>query len=164
MGAAVVAHDQFFNWSLNQLSKEFGIARETVGSRIRQAGIQPSGKRNNYPVYRVCDVAEAILVPQTSLGGLTNNPEKMSPKERRDWYEGCNAKDKHDAHSGVTLSVEVHRERLSDSYKICLQAIETLPDTLERDFNFEPEIIEKVESRIDALRVDIYDKLTSRES
>ena len=152
MSAVVVSHDQYFNWSLNQFSKEFGIARETVGRKIRDAGIQPTGKKHNHPVYRVRDVAEAILVPQTSLGGLINDPDSMVPKERSDWFRSENDRIKFEKETGVLTSVEECREQMGEIAKMGLQILETLPDVLERDFSLGPEIVDGVERKIDALR------------
>jgi phage terminase Nu1 subunit (DNA packaging protein) len=44
------------------------------------------------------------------------------------------------------------REQMAFIAKTGLQVLENLPDILERDYRLQPEIIESVESRIDALR------------
>jgi len=152
MSAVVVTQDEYFSWSLNQLSREFGIARETVGSRLRNAHINPSGERRGHPVYRVGDAAAAILTPPKSDGSRVNDPEIMPPKERSDWYRSENDRVKFEKETGVTASVEDCRMEMAEIVKMGLQVIETLPDILERDFQLPSDVISSVELRLDALR------------
>ena len=159
MSAAVVSQDDYFSWSLNQLSREFGVARETVGRRLRDGGIQPCGTRRKHPVFRVGEAAQAILVPQVSEGGLLNDPNRMVPKERSDWYRSENDRVKFERDTGVLTSVEECREQMAEIAKIALHVLETLPDKLERDFDFPPEVISGVELMIDAVRVDMAEQL-----
>ena len=147
MSAEVASIDSFLNWSLNQFSKEFGIARETVGRRLREAGVKPSGKRHNHPVYRVGECAVAILVPQLSDGALLNDPEKMVPKERSDWYKSENERLKFENDSGLSIDVNESIIQMGEIARCGLHVLETLPDILERDFNLPPAVIDRVESR-----------------
>jgi len=153
MGAAVLSADDFYSWSLSQLSREFGVARETVGSRIRAAGIQPSCQKRGHPAYRVSEVAQAILVPVSLSDGDIHDPGLMVPKERSDWYKSENERIKFEKDTGVLTSVEECREQMGEIAKMGLQILETLPDMLERDFELAPEIIEGVELKVDALRL-----------
>jgi len=149
---ALVSQDEYFSWSLNQLAREFGIARETVGSRLRNAHVNPSGERRGHPVYRVGDAAAAILTPPTSEGVKLNDPDLMIPKERSDWYRSENDRVKFEKETGLTASVEDCRMQIAEAVKMGLQVIETLPDILERDFSLPPEVIASVELRLDSLR------------
>ena len=80
MIAEVVSQNDWFSWSLNQLSREFGIARETVGKRLSDADVKPSGLRRGHPVYRVGDAASAILVPRRqSFSGVVDPEETIEP-------------------------------------------------------------------------------------
>jgi len=152
MVAEVAPIDNYFNWSLNQLSKEFGIARETVGRRIRESNLKPAGERRGHSVYRVSDVARAILVQQTSMGGLINDPGSMIPKERSDWFKSENERLKFERDSGLSVGSDDARTQMAEVAKMGLQVLETLPDILERDFSLDSKIIAGVEERIDALR------------
>ena len=151
MVAEVASLDSFFNWSLTQLSKEFGIARETVGRRLRDANIQPSGTRRNHPVYRVSDAANAILLPNLQTGEF-NDPKSMVPKERSDWFKSENERLKFERDSGLSIDTNDSLVQMGEIAKRGLHVLETLPDILERDFNFPADVIENVESRIDVLR------------
>ena len=152
VAAEVVAQSDWFNWSLNQLAREFGVARETVQARIRAANLNPSGERRGHPVYSVSGAAKAILLPTVSSGGNLNDPSTMSPKERADWYKSENDRLKFERESGMSISSYEAREQLAFLAKTGLQILETLPDILERDFNLAPEILNGVEERIAVLR------------
>jgi hypothetical protein len=152
MAGEVVAQSEWFKWSLNQLSREFGIARETVQSRLRQANIEPSGDRRGHPVYGVANAAKAILIPTISQGALLNDPDRMSPKERADWYKGENDRLKFEKESGFLVVADQSREQMALIAKSGLQILETLPDILERDFSIDPKVISSIEEKIDVLR------------
>lgn len=152
MTGQVVSQDEYFCWSLNQLSREFGIARETVSRRLHEAGVNASGERRGHPVFRVRQAAEAILMPPRGQSGFTNDPDRMSPKERADWFKSENDRLKFERESGMAVYSDEAREQMAVIAKTGLQVLETLPDILERDFSLDTEIIISVEERIDALR------------
>lgn len=152
MVGEVISQDDFFCWSLTQLSREFGIARETVTRRLNDAGVAAAGVRRGHPVFRVRQAAEAILVPPSRSGEFINDPDKMSPKERSDWFRSENDRVKFERDSGISVHADKAREQMAVIAKTGLEVLETLPDILERDFQLDPDIIESVELKIDALR------------
>jgi len=163
MATEVASINDWFSWSLNQLSREFGIARETVQRRLRDANVNPSGERRGHPVYSVGQAAKAILLPQLSDGAVHNDPDRMSPKERADWFKSENDRVKFERESGVSVYANESREQMALIAKSGLQVLETLPDILERDYRLDPEIIESIESKIDALREQWADLLEELE-
>lgn len=152
MAAEVVSQSDWFSWSLNQLAREFGIARETVQARLRSSDVKPSGERRGFPVYRVSVAAKAILSPPASIGVVTNDPDRMSPKERADWYKSENDRIKFERESGIAVDSNAAREQMAVIAKTGLQVLETLPDILERDYSLDAKIVSGVESKIDSLR------------
>lgn len=162
MTADVLTQNDYFSWSLNQLSREFGIARETVGKRLSDANVRPSGERRGHPVYKVKDAAMAILIPQVTPGG-NNNPDLMAPSDRRHWYASEIDKMKLQKEQGFLVGVEDCREQLVEVIMAGLPIFDSLADELERDFGLPPEIITKVEEKVDALRVKWADKLQELE-
>jgi len=152
MVAEVVSQNEWFNWSLNQLAREFGIARETVQKRLRDANINPAGERRGFSVYSVGQAAKAILLPTAPNGAFINDPDKMTPKERSDWYRAENDRLKFERESGTAIHADDSREQMAIIAKTGLQVLETLPDILERDYQLDPEIISSIENKIDALR------------
>lgn len=162
MTAEVLTQNDFFSWSLNQFSREFGIARETVAKRLSDANVKPSGERRGHPVYKVKDASMAILLPQVTPGSF-DNPDLMAPSDRRHWYASELDKTKLQREQGLLVSVEDCREQLVEVIMAGLPIFDSLADELERDFGLPPEIITKVEEKVDALRVKWADKLQELE-
>lgn len=153
MAAEVVNQNDYFRWSLNQFAREFGIARETVQSRLRAANVSPSGEKRGFPVYSVSDAARAILMPESASTPGLNDPAQMTTKERLDWYNSEISRIKFERESGESIRSDESREQMALIAKMGLQVLETLPDILERDYHLDAEIIASIEERIDALRV-----------
>ena len=137
--------------SLNQLSEIFGIARETVTNRINSARISPVDTRNGHPVYDVQQVYQAIRDYDQPRYD-TKDPDSLPPKERRDWYEGNNAKLKYEKELGKLVDAEQARQMLADMVKPGIQLMETIPDKLERDFSISVLALLEIEKMIDELR------------
>ena len=152
MAAQVVSQEEWFNWSLTQLAREFNIARETVQSRLRAANVNANGERRGFPVYSVAQAAKAILMPHMANGHVQNDPDKMSPKERADWYKSENDRIKFERESGTAIYINDSREQMAVIAKTGLQVLETLPDILERDYGLDADIISGIEQKIDVLR------------
>ncbi len=152
MAGEVVSQSEWFSWSLNQIAREFGIARETVQNRLRSANVSPTGEKRGFPVYSVSAAARAILLPESSSTPGLNDPDKMTPKEQRDWYAAQIDKVKLAQLTGEVVNESESREQMAQIAKIGLQVLETLPDILERDYHLDPEIIASIESRIDMIR------------
>lgn len=112
----------------------------------------PTGERRGFPVYSVGQAAKAILAPVISQGGAANDPDRMSPKERSDWFRSENDRIKFERESGIAIYADESREQMAVIAKSGLQVLETLPDILERDYNIETEIIISIEQKIDVLR------------
>lgn len=154
MSVKVVSQTAYPGWSISQFAKEFGIARETVQSRLRAAGIKPCGENLRHPVYSVKEVSRAIWMPNTSANGM-NDPDKMSPKERSDWFRSENERLKFERESGFSVSSDDAREQMAIIVKMMVQVLETLPDILERDHHLDCKIISAIQDRIDALREEL---------
>lgn len=148
---AVAEIDSWRYLSLNQLSQVFGIARETVKSRIDFARIKPAGERKQHQTYDIREVYQAIREFDQSRVD-TSDPDKLPPKERRDWYEGNLAKKKDELAEGKLVDAEQVRVQMAELIKPGIQLMETIPDILERDYRLEPEAIDDIELRIKELR------------
>lgn len=141
----------WYKWSIKQLSQEFNIARDTVVRRLRAGNVDPSGQRRGHPVYSVSDAARAILMPD-SFTSIMTDPDRMSPKERADWYKSENDRLKFEKENGLVVYADDCRVQMAEIAAMGLAVLETLPDILERDFNFDPEVIVSVEQCVDSLR------------
>lgn len=145
--------------SLSALSREFGVARETVAKRLGAAGVQPDGERKGYPVYRLAPSCRALLQAEMTAAGKVDNPEDLPPMERRAWYQSERERVHLEKEQQHLVPVEEVREQLALVLKITGQFLDTLPDVLERDCRLPPDAIAVMEARIDLARSDWADRL-----
>jgi hypothetical protein len=159
MTAEVLTQSDYSNWSLNQLSRAFGIARETVAKRLADSNVKPSGSRRGHAVYSVKDAATAILLPQSTSTGMVDNPDMLAPSDRRHWFASENDRIKLEKEMGMLVSVEDCRQQIVEVISVALPVLDGLADELERDFDLSPTIVGAIEERIDAVRHKWADKL-----
>lgn len=161
MAADVIQQSDFYNWSLNQLAKEFGIARETVSKRLFDAKVEASGTKRGHPVYSVKSAAAAILLHgQIGLGHSFDDPERMLPQDRRHWFASENDRVKLEKEQGQLVPVDDVREQLVEVASISSNVLEMMPDEIERDFPDLPsKVIEYIEGKMHAARNRIADKI-----
>ena len=145
--------------SLSALSREFGVARETVGKRLASAGVQPDGERKGYPVYRLGPSCRALLQAEMTAAGKVDNPSDLPPMERRAWYQSERERVHLEKEQQHLVPAEDVREQLALVLKITGQFLDTLPDVLERDCRLPPDAIAVVEQRIDLARSDWAERL-----
>jgi hypothetical protein len=152
MNADVLPQSDYFNWSLNQLSREFGIARETVAKRLNDADVQPSGTKRGHPVYSVKSAATAILLYQhTGVAGLSN-PELMAPSDRRHWYASERDRTTLEKEQGLLVAVDDCREQIVKVALIASNVLEVLIDEIERDFDLPQEVVLALEEKLQDTR------------
>ena len=144
--------EDFGKWSLTQLAKEFQVARETVAKRLLSGNVKSSGKRNGHAVYRVSKAAEAILFPIQNKPGVGNHLDDLSPKNRLDYYRAENEKVKLGKEKKLLVEADDARTEMATIAKSGLYILETLRDTLERDFDLSQEILDSVEAKVNVLR------------
>lgn len=148
-------------WSVARLAEEWGIDRRTATKRIREAGIPPSGKRNNHDVYRLADVAAALsgLAPTASGEGGVVDPRDLPPTDRRAYYQSENERLKVETTLGNLIpALEVEAD-YAETVKKFVQFLDTLPDVLERKLSLSPEQVDKVQEQCDRLRQELYENM-----
>lgn len=151
-GSTVVDINRGVELSISQVSLETGFTRETVSKRLTESGVQASGKRRGYPVYRMRDILPALY---QSLDGETD-PDKLKPFERRAFYQGELDKLKLQAERGELVpSFEVERQ-MARLFKLLTQRLDTLPDLLERDVGATPMQLVRIEQEVDKIRESMY--------
>lgn len=145
--------------SLSALSREFGIARETVGKRLAAAGVVADGERKGHPVYRVGPACRALLTAEIATTGKVDNPEDLPPQDRRAWYQSERERVHLEREQQNLVPAEDVREQLALILKITSQFLDTLPDILERDCQLQPDALAVIEQRIALARSDWADRL-----
>jgi phage terminase Nu1 subunit (DNA packaging protein) len=87
------------------------------------------------------------------------DPEKLSPKDRLDWYKGTRERTRHQQEIGELIPAAEYETALSTALKSVAMTLESLPDLLERDAGISGQAVERSISVIDALRERIYKAL-----
>jgi hypothetical protein len=154
----VTSLDSWRYMSLNQLSQIFGIARETVKSRIDFYRVPSATEKEGHSRYDAKLVYQAIA-DYNAMRVDTSDPDKLPPKERRDWYEGNIAKKKDLLASGELVKTIDAHNWMSELVKPGIQLLQTIPDILERDYAIEPQAIADIEQRIDVIRTQWADEI-----
>jgi phage terminase Nu1 subunit (DNA packaging protein) len=88
-----------------------------------------------------------------------DDPEKLNPKERLDWYRGTRERTRHQQEIGELIPAAEYEQALSSSLKQVAVTLESLPDLLERDAGLPGPAVEKAIIIIDALRERLYKAL-----
>lgn len=146
--------------SLSTLSREFGMARETISKRLRAAGIQPSGRNRGNDVYRVGAAARAIVA--ADYGGASGpviDPDTLGPKDQKDFWAGKNEKLKFESDSGLVIEKPEHDGVVFELGGILVSALESVPDLLERRCNLDPDQLDSVEDALNQARERLAEKL-----
>ncbi len=160
-GSQVADIQEKFLFSLSQLSRIYGPARETISKRLNQAGVKPAGEKGGHPVFHIREASRAIF--EAEYGALSfdgvEDPEKLPPKDRLDYYRSQNEKSKYEREQGLLVPLDDVREEFANIIKIVVPSLDTLPDVLERKCQLPPEAIEQVEAVVGRIRDDIAKEL-----
>lgn len=157
--AQVVDFNDRNYWSLSQLSSAFGPARETIAKRLALAGVKPTKKRAGHDVYHIAQAATAILAGELPSFESIEDPDKLQPKERLDWFRSQNERNKFLRESGDLVPTQECSQELAYVVKLCVRTLQTLPDILEMKCRLSPDIIQLVEAECDSAQQQLANKL-----
>ncbi|MBU2709147.1 DUF1441 family protein [Zooshikella marina] len=152
-----MSSDTCEKWSISQMSLLFGMCRKTVGKRLNSAGIEPIGKVKGYPVYASDEVGPALF--GQSHSSSVDDPNRMSPKDRKDWYQSEIQRLQLEQQEGLLCKAEEVRRTMHTLVQLLVQALETLPDHLERNCALSPSTLTFVENTINEVRVSLHEQL-----
>ncbi|MCF1458011.1 MAG: DUF1441 family protein [Shewanella sp.] len=144
-------------WNITRIAEAFNLSRDTVRKRLREAGVRPSGKRGGTPIYALVDVGPALFATETRTDiPDIQNPDKMPPKARKEWFESENARVKLMKDTRELIPESEHRLDLYQAFSAMVSFFENLPDKMERTGLFTPEQLELLEAQGDAYRGQLY--------
>lgn len=145
-------------WSKSALASEFGIARQTVDKLLR--GVPNAGMAASHPVWRMRDVAGIFAdYVRGADAAAGQDPEKMDPRSRKDWYDGEGKRLEVSVRKGELVPVAEMEEAFVMVFDSLKTFVVTLPDVLERDVDLDPEQVEKMIDLGDRLLNDFTEKL-----
>lgn len=156
MTASLVQLDNL--WSKNRLANEYGIDRRTIDNLIKD--VPPSGVKGSHPAWLLRDVAPAIS--KYYIAGMSegeDDPERMLPKDRKDWYEGEQKRIQILKTEGGLLVAEDARKEWAELLKKIMLTLDTLVDVVERDVGLERLQISRIQEIIDGAREALYNQI-----
>ncbi len=140
---------------------------DRAGSRGRAAlderevlpGHEPLGDhRAQGPVRlrRPCDHEQARGVAIEPV----DDPRDLSPRERLEYYKAERERLRLAEEEGELVPAAEVEDQIAGLVKLLVQTLDTLPDLLERDVAISPDAIARAQEIVDALRQDMYDKVS----
>ncbi|MGL4755645.1 MAG: DUF1441 family protein [Aeromonadaceae bacterium] len=155
---SITGGDEPYKWNVSQLAKAFSLHRDTVRSRLNDAGVKPCGKKANAPLYLLAQAAEAIFAGSVVAGDAAD-PSKLDPKSRLDWYKSETERLRFQTSVKELITDSDHRDNIALTIKATASFFDSLPDRLERSRLFTPEQLEAVEVECDKMRNQLYEAL-----
>lgn len=149
--------EEAYNWNITRLADAFGLHRDTVRKRLKEAGVVPAGARNGANVYALKDAGPALF--SESRPGTAADPNDYHPTERKDWFQSEVLRVKLEKEMRLLVPVEEAHREMSRLAKAVASGLDSLADLLERDAGLSPETIELVEQSTDALREMMYQSI-----
>lgn len=148
--------------SVNQLAKLFGLDRRTVSNRLQQAGAQASStaRRQGYKLYKVCDVAEILIEPYATPANLRDQVTVLKHSgNHKDYWDAMLKRQKFLLENKDLWRTERVIEVFSEVFKQFRETCVVFSDNIEHESDLPPEIIDKTKKFIDALLIEIREKL-----
>ncbi|MFJ5428981.1 DUF1441 family protein [Pectobacterium actinidiae] len=142
-----------YNWSVAKIAEAFGLNRGTVKKRLLDASTPIAGTVKGNPVYALKDIGP-ILFGNTEHSDPDDlqNPTKMGPKDRKDWFQSENERIKLEISlKQLVPASDVHRQ-MALLVKAISQVLDTWPDKLERDRGWLPDQILEAQGVVDEMR------------
>lgn len=135
-------------FSISEIARELGADRKTVSRRLAEAGVQPIGERQGYPVYSLQGVVDA-LGDRKSSGA---EPDKMKPFERKAWFQSELARLELETAKGDLMKREDVVTVVGAIFGAMVKELETLSDRAERDLRIKPELVEYIRRAVREIR------------
>jgi len=139
---------QGLSFSVSRLAEEFGMARETVSKRFREAGVRSSGTRNGYPVYGLRDALRALFQTRSVDGVI--DPKTLPPVERVAWFQSEIKRLDVEARARELLPSAEHEAGMATMANDIVRFLERLPERLDKGLS--PEQAAEMRRRISEAR------------
>lgn len=141
-----------------EVAEWFGVSVATVDAWLRRGApyVQKGGPGKGW-VFDLREVAQWYY--GKSAQDTEDDPEKLDPKSRLDWYRGSSERDKWLERRGELVTVSDYERELSVALKRVAIMLETLADTVERETGLPGASVEVIQRVTDQMREDIYQRL-----
>ena len=148
-------------WTKNAIAEELRMNRQRVTKILKN--IKPDGRvQNRYDAWYLASVIPALYGIEEELGGEDGivDPDKLHPKDRKDWYDGTKTKIKLELDAGLVIPIDEVKRGTALLITTIIQAFENLPDLFERDFGLSGEAVVLAQETVDRVRQDAYEQVS----
>lgn len=142
-----------YQWNITRLADAFGLHRDTVRKRLREAGVAPAKIQAGKNLYALKDAGPALFAETFQTG---DSPDDLAPTDRKAWFQSENERVKLEKDLRLLVPVEETHREMSLLAKAVANSLDSLSDMLEREAGLPPEAIERVEQVTDNLREQMY--------
>jgi phage terminase Nu1 subunit (DNA packaging protein) len=128
--------------------------------RVQQLAKQGILTKNDHGKYDLLQSGRAyIRYLHLQNKEIELDPEKMSPKDRLDFYRGTREREKALEESRKLIHIAEVEQVIATAFSAIAQGIRSIPDHLERRTGCAPEIAEEVERLLDEEMTILADRL-----
>jgi hypothetical protein len=165
MGEVLSQRDRLRLVSISRLAELLGMDRKTVAKRLSDCNVQPTGKRDGYPVYDGRQACEACLLPQLNEDeeGRELDPRRMKPTDRKAWFASELDRMAVEERAGRLIPAGEVEEQMAMIVSTVVRCLETQADRAERDLRVGTEVVEWLLKDADQIRAQIAEALTEDE-
>jgi len=158
MEATVTPIDDLW-WTATKFSDTLKVDRRVCQQALETAPYRMIGKRQ---VWHVREGFEAIYRRKYGLDSASDtvNPAKLPPKDRLDHFKAERERLKLAQEVRALLPAVEVEAVAGEAFKVIAQAIDVLPDTLERDGHLNPDAVALVQRILDQARERLYEAIT----
>jgi hypothetical protein len=143
--------------SVSAFCTEAQCKEETISRRLKVARIDPEKEEGRARLFRLGDLLKCAYLLDDD-GKL--DPAGLDPFKRKAHFQAQLEEVRYQEECGELVPKIQMQEEMSRAAKVFAQAMDTLPDILERDCGLTPAQIASVEKRLDAVREEVYQALT----
>lgn len=124
-------------FSINRLSQLTGVDRRTLGKYLADfAPDKKSDKREEYS-FKTAAIALSAMpswkVANKETGEGETDPDRLDPKDRKDWYDAENKRLTYLEKCRELIPVDEVRATVAEAFKIVAFSLDTLPDRVEHE-------------------------------
>lgn len=137
--------------NISQLAAITGLHRQTVVSRLSGVPLAP-GSNEKKKLYLLTDVIRVLMETPVSPAAEHQDPNKMTPKERKDWFDSEKGRIWLEKEMKQVIPLTEVRQQMSAVVKAITQVLEVWPDRLERDKGWTAEQLNEAQDVVDEVR------------
>lgn len=134
-------HDLLRGATVSQLMQLFEVDRREVVSRLRN--IDPVGNRGKSPIYRVSQVAEAVMFGERGGEALSEAQRRKQAAQEKDYWDSQLKRQKFLEQAGDLWRTDKVIDVMAQVFKLFRESVVVFMDELEHESGLPPEQVAK---------------------